>query len=254
MKTIGLYGDSFVEVLSEDKKQYVDEKYYSLKSWPKIVADKFKLDIVHSGKGGTSYWDIPINQFVFKDCPDVLIFCWSSSARLYSKDGLHLHPTPGKKWWGQQQDKIDKHLEASNLYFKYLHDYEKELLEYKSCLYWFDNAILDKIPSDRKIVHLWSFGHMIDFDREDKYHPENLRYLHNWKNGVEIRPSCMSVALMDNCNINDVDSYENHMNTQEKHNLMADFVMHSLIDTNVNGGYDRDAMNDYTENLKRWLK
>ena len=64
----------------------------------------------------------------------------------------------------------------------------------------------------------------------------------------------MSVALMDNCNINDVDSYENHMNTQEKHNLMADFVMHSLIDTNVDGGYDRDAMNDYTENLKRWLK
>ena len=71
----------------------------------------------------------------------------------------------------------------------------KELAEYKACLYWFDQTILSQIPSDRKIIHLWSFGH----DKQDsklsgKYHPNNLTYLHNWKHGCEIRPSCMSIA------------------------------------------------------------
>ena len=30
---------------------------------------------------------------------------------------------------------------------------------------------------------------------------------------------------------------------------MADFVMHSLIDTNVDGGYHREALNDYSDNV-----
>ena len=91
MKTIGLYGDSFVEVWKEKKSD--------LNTWPNIIAEKFNLEIVHSGKGGTSYWDVPLNQFSLNNVPDILIFCWTSSARIYNKDGIHLNPDPKKIWW-----------------------------------------------------------------------------------------------------------------------------------------------------------
>lgn len=246
---IGLYGDSFVEVWPEEKKKYKEEEHYSLTPWPKIVAEKFNLEIVHSGKGGTSYWDIPLQQFSLDNVPDILIFSWTSSARLYNKEGIQLHPNPGKIWW-QEGDVKDGYVDASKQYFKYIHDTEKEIAEYKACLYWFDETILSQIPLDRKIIHLWSFGHdNTDTKLGGTYHPSNLTYLHNWKNGCEIRPSCMSIALMDGAGFDDVDPFENHLNTQTKHNLMADFIMHSLIDTNVNGGYDREALNDYSENV-----
>ena len=96
---IGLYGDSFVEVWPEEKKKYKEEEHYSLTPWPKIVAEKFNLEIVHSGKGGTSYWDIPLQQFSLDNVPDILIFSWTSSARLYNKEGIQLHPNTGKIWW-----------------------------------------------------------------------------------------------------------------------------------------------------------
>lgn len=246
---MGLYGDSFVEVWSEEKKKQKDEEHCSLETWPNIVAKKFELDIVHSGKGGSSYWDIPLQQFSFSNVPDILIFCWTSSGRIYNKDGVHINYDSNKIW--HQNEKVsEEHKKASEYYFKHIHDEDKELAEYKACLYWFDQTILSQIPSDRKIIHLWSFGH----DKQDnklsgKYHPNNLTYLHNWKHGCEIRPSCMSIALMDGANFDDVDPFENHFNTQTKHNLMADFVMHSLIDTNVDGGYHREALNDYSDNV-----
>ncbi len=238
---IGLYGDSFVEVWKEKNK---------LNTWPHIVADKFDLEIVHSGQGGTSYWDIPLNQFTLKpneegifNVPDILIFCWTSSARIYNKDGIHLNPDPKKVWWKKGKVK-DEYVDASEKYFKYIQDDKKEIAEYQSCLFWFDQTVLSKIPIDRKIIHLWSYGHNVT-----DYHPDNIKYLHTWENGLEIRPSCMSIATMDGCSLEDIESHENHFNTQEKHNLMADFVMHSLIDTNVDGGYDRSALNDYSENV-----
>ena len=85
---MGLYGDSFVEVWSEGEKKFKDEEHCSLETWPNIVAKKFELDIVHSGKGASSYWDIPLQQFSLDNVPDILIFCWTSSARLYQKNGI----------------------------------------------------------------------------------------------------------------------------------------------------------------------
>ena len=234
---LGLYGDSFVETWPEEKKKYLNKEHYSLTSWPTLIAKKFDLEIVHSGKGGTSYWDIPINQFSLSNVPDILIFCWTSSARLYNKQGIQLHPDPGKIWW-QKGDVKNEYVEASKQYYKYIHDTEKEILEYQSCLHWFDNCILDKIPTDRKILHLWSFGH-----NKDNYHPNNIKYLHTWENGLEIRPACMSISLMDGCSVDQVDPFENHMNTQEKHNLMADFISHSLE------SYDINTLNDYSDNV-----
>lgn len=244
---LGLYGDSFAEVWDDQTKT-------SLKTWPRIIAEKFDVDIVHSGKAGSSYWDIPLQQFSFENCPDILIFCWTSSARLYHKDGIQLHPNPNKSWFGNKKDLNDqqkqKLVNASQEYYKYIHDDSKEIAEYKACLYWFDETVLSKIPSDRKIIHIWSFGHdNTDSKLSGTYHPHNLTYLHRWKNGCEIRPSCMSIALMDGASFDDVDPFENHFNTQEKHDLMASCVMHSMIDTNVNGGYDREALNDYSENV-----
>ena len=247
---IGFYGDSFVETWRHD-----DGPKNGLKTWPKIVAEKFDLDIVHSGKGGTSYWDIPLQQFSLDNVPDILIFCWTSSSRLYNKDRIQLMPNPRESLFQLGPKTLDgvtiaKMDSAARGYYKYIHDEKKEIAEYKACLYWFDETILSQVPLDRKIIHLWSFGHdKHDTKLSGKYHPHNLTYMHNWKHGCEIRPSCMSVALMDGANFHDVDKSENHMNTQAKHDLMASFVMHSLIDTNVNGGYDREALNDYSENV-----
>jgi len=241
-KTIGLYGDSFVEVWDKDKKKNKDKNYLSLKTWPNLIAEKFDLDIVHSGQGGTSYWDIPLQQFSLNDIPDILIFCWTSSARLYNKEAIQLHPDPSKSWFNKEVSSNIKEqlINASQQYFKYLHDEKKEILEYQSCLFHFDETILSKIPSDRKIIHLWSFGH-----NTTNYHPNNIAYLHNWKHGLEIRPCCMSIALMDGCSIDDADPFENHLNTQGKHNLIVDFISHSLVT------YDTNTLNDYSDNVMK---
>ena len=259
---IGFYGDSFVEVWQDG----IDGPKNDLKTWPRIVADKFDLEIVHTGKGGTSYWDIPLQQFTLKpnaegiiDIPDILIFCWTSSNRLYSKDRIQLMPNPRQSLFQLGPKTLDpltieKMDSAARGYYKYIHDEKKEIAEYQACLYWFDETILSKIPSDRKIIHLWSYGHENTENpkhRVGTYHPENLKYLHTWKNGCEIRPSCMSISLMDGCNVSHISNVENHFNTQDKHNIMADFIMHSLIDTNIDGGYDRGALNDYSENITK---
>jgi hypothetical protein len=192
---IGFYGDSFCK----------DNFHPKYETYISLLKKHYNADITHLGYGGSSHWDLIINQFQKDEhaLPDVCIFVWTSHDRFYNKvvrgirssESLNYSKTRFKILptysYGLHRD-IWK---AAEQYYKHLYDENKVRLEYKSSLHYFDNVILEA-HKHTKFIHLWSFGDWIKAYNKanDRWAPNNLTYMHTWKNGVEIRPSLMSIA------------------------------------------------------------
>lgn len=192
---IGFYGDSFCK----DKFHFKYDTYISL------LKKHYKASITHLGYGGSSHWDLIINQFQKDEhkLPDVCIFVWTGHDRFYNKTVRGIRSFESINY-SNTQFKINPTYSyglhsniwlAAEQYYKHLFDDEKAKLEYKSSLHYFDNVIL-QAHKNTKFIHLWSFGDCIKVYNEDKdtWSPDNLTYMHTWKHGVEIQPSLMSIA------------------------------------------------------------
>lgn len=176
---IGFFGDSFCDQIVNPHSVF-----YKYDTYIKLLKQNYNAEVVNLGKGGSSIWDVVLNQFpLHKDnLPDVMIFVWTDFNRIYHKTVRNMTytyccaPVP----WAEmtiQRILNPAVIKSGKAYFDHLFDFEKAELEYLSLLYYFDNEILSKINTKTKIVHLWSF--------EKRY---------DWKNGVEIKTPLVNFA------------------------------------------------------------
>ena len=98
---IGFFGDSFVYELSNPHSWY-----YNYVTYLKLIKDHYNAEVVNLGVGGSSYWDSIIKQFPphENNLPDVCVFCWTDSGRVY-------HPTVRNlgSWLLNKHDWKDTH-------------------------------------------------------------------------------------------------------------------------------------------------
>jgi hypothetical protein len=155
---IGFYGDSFCNEVNN-----AHNLYYKYETYIKKLKKHYNADITHLGTGGSSHWDVILNQFkIDNNLPDVCIFCWTDYARLYNSKVRDLTynsvlSAKAKDWKPNRLLNPFIHTAAKH-YFNHLYDNDKSMIEYLSALYYFDKMILSQISSSTKIIHLWSFN------------------------------------------------------------------------------------------------
>jgi hypothetical protein len=138
-KTIGFFGDSFCA--STDNN-----------SWTTILAKKLNCDIKNIGVGGSSIWKAILD---FNKCrnsnsiPDINIFCWTNPQRLY-------HPTKTANLASMLKQKSSL-ADAVRKYYAYLYFEDKENLNYKFTLEYFENYVLKNIK-DKKCYQIFSIN------------------------------------------------------------------------------------------------
>jgi hypothetical protein len=227
---IGFYGDSFCS----DKftiNSIADKFSTEYKTYIALLENYYNADITHLGYGGSSHWDLIINQFLKDEAslPDICIFCWTDTNRLYHKTVRGIREREALEYSSTKFKVVPTYSfglhtdtwKAAEQYYKYLYDSEKTKLEYKASLHYFDNVLLAKHP-DKKFIHLWSFGEPVTvYDNyTDTWAADNIQYLHQWNHGVEIRPSLMSIATRKEYNYynapNHVPGKENNILIFEK--------------------------------------
>lgn len=151
---IGFYGDSFCCEISNPHSLL---KGYD--TYIKKIKNYYSASIVHLGVGGSSVWDIILNQFTLEDIPDICIFCWTDYNRIYNKKlrNLTLNSVKDKplKDYSIKDLIYLRTITAAKEYFNHLHDFEKARIENIAAMQYFDLNVLSKVES--KIIHLWSF-------------------------------------------------------------------------------------------------
>lgn len=165
---IGFFGDSFCSEISNPHSLIKNYQTYILK-----IKNFYSAEIVNYGIGGSSVWDIILNQFppFIDTTPEICIFCWTDYNRLYNKKvrNMTLNSIQNKKMKDYKLNDLFNYkiVSAAKHYFEYLHDPIKSRVETIAALQYFDKNFLSKINST--IIHLWSF---------EKYY--------NWSNGISI--------------------------------------------------------------------
>ena len=231
---IGFFGDSFVYELSNPHSWY-----YNYVTYLKLIKDHYNAEVVNLGVGGSSYWDSIIKQFPphENNLPDVCVFCWTDSGRVYHPKVRNLG-----SWLLNKHDWKDTHYKhllnykeyrAAREYFTHLHDYEKSQRESIAAFYHFDREVLSKIQNKTKIIHLWSFGVTNKWEQENPYYPSNVNYIYRWQSGTEIRPSLKCFSAIGRTTLNDNMS-ANHLGSILNNKLVADMII-DAIDNHDNG-------------------
>jgi len=231
---IGFFGDSFVYELSNPHSWY-----YNYVTYLKLIKDHYNAEVVNLGVGGSSYWDSIIKQFPphENNLPDVCVFCWTDSGRVYHPKVRNLG-----SWLLNKHDWKDTHYKhllnykeyrAGREYFTHLHDYEKSQRESIAAFYHFDREVLSKIQNKTKIIHLWSFGVTNKWEQENPWYPSNVNYIYRWQSGTEIRPSLKCFSAIGRTTLNDNMS-ANHLGSTLNNKLVADMIIEA-IDNHDNG-------------------
>lgn len=208
---IGFFGDSFcMEFENIHSQEFNYETYLTM------IRNHYSADIVHLGEGGSSVWDVIINQFPkhIDNPPDVCIFCWTDHSRLFHKTFRSL--TCGSVLHLKEKDITEDHekqkdvFEAAKHFFLKLHDEEKSDLEAKAALHYFDDYILSKLTGRTKIFHMWSFK---------KYY--------DWKHGKEILPPLITFTNMKDENPKE-DWGPNHLGNYNKNKKVFELIKSNL--------------------------
>ena len=234
---IGFFGDSFCA------------DYKSLNSYDtyiKKIADYTNSEVVNLGVSGSSVSDIILLQLKpYKQTnqyPDICVFVWTEPNRLFNREFRNLNSATVVA----PEIKSDIH-KAADSYYKYLHDIELAELQYVALLQYIDTNILSSIPDSTKIIHLWSFGKWAkDFSKESLSYSK-IDYWHRWQNGVEIRPSLMSIQLLDSKSLFS-DSYApNHIDNEFKNNLIFNAIKSAL------DNYKDGCIIDLTNKMEQYV-
>jgi hypothetical protein len=196
---IGFFGDSFCMEFSN-----IHSEKYQYDTYITMLKNHYSADIVNLGEGGSSVWDVIINQFptFVDDLPDVCIFCWTDSNRLFHRTFRSL--TEGSVLHLKEKDINEDHrkqkdvFNAAKQYFLKLHDREKSKIEAISALHYFDDYFLKNVFHKTKIIHLWSF---------EKYY--------DWQHGIVVDTPLISFTQLDNEHPQE-DWAPNHLGDQNK--------------------------------------
>lgn len=217
---IGFFGDSFCA------KNYIDTDEYT--TYVNKLETHYVADIVNLGVPGSSIYDLmllQLNPFIESNkIPDVCVFVWTTVNRLFNKEIRHINCYPQNYVYTltttNRQKKI---LDAAREYYEFLQDDELDLFKATAFFYYFDNVVLSKFPKSTKIIHLWSFGNM-----RNGY----VDYIHEWKNGVEIRPALVTLVSENGLLTNNFDP--NHLQGDLKNEIVFNWIK-DAIDNYENG-------------------
>lgn len=215
MRTVGFFGDSFVQDLQSGT--YISQ-----------LIEKLKLQVVNLGIGGSSIEDTILKQFSSheKNPPNICIFCWTGEGRLYHPKIRNLNAISVDRMI--KDDPKNGLYKAASLYYSYLYDLEASRFRYSSMLAYFDRIVLSNLSPEIQVIHLWSFG-QADGWQEDTYSPNNIIYPYRFTTGVEIRPSLVALATFDRPidEINN-DTCNNHLNNEEKNRYLYAWIVKAL--------------------------
>ena len=199
-KTIGFFGDSFCHHTHKD-------------TWTYIVAKHFDATIINNGLNGSSHWSVILDQY--KPC-DYAVFCWTHPGRLYNHNVTNINYSTAYE--PPTNNKHPKIWKAARSYYDNLIDYRKEEYEYEARIKLF----IQQLPKDIPTVHLWSMSKT----NWKNYAPSKTAYPFNFGHGVEIRPALMSVMAGD---LDGSPGFNNnHLNTAQKTNMVAEWVINGL--------------------------
>jgi len=179
--SIGFFGDSFC--YSHSPNSYLG-----------MIVDRLGLNLVHTGKAGSSIEDAILMQFnkfaKVNKIPDICVFVWTDSHRLYNYKVRNL--TLGSL------DKNDdpEITQAAKTYYRCLFDDEAHILRHNATVYYFNQVLLNRYP-DKKIINLWSFGEVNEAKDTEKetFRIDNVSYPFRFTRGVEIRPALATLSF-----------------------------------------------------------
>jgi hypothetical protein len=233
MNIVG-FGDSFILGLA-DTRSGVD--YTGNIAWNNcyqgMIGDHFKCIPEFKGFPGSGPWAMFFDflRYDKKDEIDVVIMAWSEIARLY-------HPklrSGNVTLWDKERmnsltDDEKIILNAAKGYMYNLGDEEKLNYEMRALMMMVDD--MTKQYPHIKFIHLPCFtwleqGQWWGRDYHTTDHTE-LRYHHDFKNGMEIRPALMYMSMLDDWP-DDLsnDRRECHM-TPRVNRLLADSIIHCI--------------------------
>ena len=77
---IGFFGDSFS---AENPPKF----FYKYRTYISLLEQEYKINIPIYSRGGTSHWDLIINQFLpnIDNLPDICIFTWPDENRFFHR-------------------------------------------------------------------------------------------------------------------------------------------------------------------------
>lgn len=216
MKIVG-FGDSFITP---------NDLHYS---YTNIIAEHFNTTFEHYGKEGSGAWDAYFQlEKYLKDnsAPDVVLFAWSASARLYHpviRDLCFSSVVINPKETRDPNHRLIVH--AANAYYRYLHDINKTDLEH-SCLYhWIDTVLVPRYPNT-KFIHMWGFPKKsCDFGN-----PLEMEYLHDFTTAVELRPALIHLSYLDEWPGDLSKETRCHHMTPKMHRILADTIIAAIED------------------------
>lgn len=214
MKIVG-FGDSFITPASGE--------YYT-----NIIADHFQADAEFLGYQGSGTWDafFTFMEYVkHNSLPDVVMFVWSNTSRLYHHRIRDICPT------GVIKHKDSGHIvwQAAELYYAHLYDDVKAEYEFRAFYYWLDHWLAKTYPTV-KFIHMWSFPHW----HGEKYaltENDKFQYYHRFTNGIEIRPALIYLSTLDGW---PSDGLANETRTHHLTNKMHKFLANKIIDALTN--------------------
>lgn len=212
---IGFFGDSFCA--NEHSWSFKYKTYISM------LKKHYRAEIVHLGQGGSSISDLILLQlkpFIIQNkVPDICIFCWTEPHRLFHRTVRNLNYASSKEY--VEKSKIWK---AANDYYEHLWDSECTKLQYQALLEYTDNNILSILPKSTKIIHMWSFGKMLE---DLKLNNNNFHY--QWKHGVTVTPSLTAISLIDS-NFEEFSNNNgpNHLTTKDKNQKVFELVCDAI--------------------------
>jgi len=214
MKIVG-FGDSFITHCN------------SWYGYTNLIASHFDAEFISYGHEGSGAWDAYFqleNYLRNNPAPDVILFAWSASSRLYHPDirtlcynSVIANPVEPKN---PAHKPIYK---AAEEYYNHLHRINKTDLEH-SCLYhWIDTVFVPRYPNT-KFIHMWGFPKT----HVDWGDPSKMEYLHTFTTAVEIRPALIHLSYLDEWP-DDLakEQRPNHL-SRKMHKILADNIIAAI--------------------------
>jgi hypothetical protein len=216
MKIAG-FGDSFI---TPNELPY---------SYTNIIAGYFNTTFEHYGKEGSGAWDayFQLEQYL-KDNPaaDVILFVWSSSARLYHPKISNIcYNTALANPIEPTSPAFKPIMDAAKTYYEHLHVPIKADMEHYCLYYWIDTVLVPKYPNT-KFIHMRSFpNNSCDFGK-----PKDMEYLYEFTTAVEIRPALIHLSYLDEWPEDLSKETRCHHMTPKMHKVLADNIIHTIED------------------------
>jgi hypothetical protein len=216
MKIVG-FGDSFITP---------NDLHYSYTS---IIAGHFNTTFASYALQGSGAWDAYFQlEKYLKDnpAPDVVLFAWSASGRLYHPDIRNLcYSSVVVNSVAPKMPSDNPLIEATKTYYQYLHDPIKADMEHRCLYYWIDTVLVPKYPNT-KFIHMWGFpNNVCDFGK-----PNKMEYLHEFTTAVELRPALIHLSYLDEWPGDLSKETRCHHMTPKMHRILADTIIAAIED------------------------